>query len=198
MAKITANEKLLDAALDLILAQGYAATTVDMICEKAGVSKGSCYHFFASKEELVLAVLTRYYDARLQLLMNGEFANLSDPLARALGFLDRTEAMSADLWQRGCLLGTLVNDLAMTHPHIRKQISEMFENLIEGLATIFAPFVESLESSDRPTPRELAEHYLVIIEGSIVLGRAYRDPSRIPHGLRQFKRYLAGAAAGSH
>ena len=47
--------KLLEAALQVIRTKGYAATTVDDICEQAGVTKGSFFHHFKSKDELALS-----------------------------------------------------------------------------------------------------------------------------------------------
>ena len=47
--------KLLDAALTVIRTKGYTATTVDDICVAAGVTKGSFFHYFKSKEDLALA-----------------------------------------------------------------------------------------------------------------------------------------------
>ena len=52
-----AKEKLIEAAWELIWAGSYGGTSVDQICERAGVRKGSFYHFFASKAELAMAGL---------------------------------------------------------------------------------------------------------------------------------------------
>src|SRR6516165_5036329 len=52
--------RLLDAARDVIRANGYAGSTVDDICTAAGVSKGSFFHYFDSKEELGIAALERF------------------------------------------------------------------------------------------------------------------------------------------
>ena len=48
---------LLSAAEAAIARAGYAATSVDEICELAGVSKGAFYHHFSSKEEIFLMLL---------------------------------------------------------------------------------------------------------------------------------------------
>ena len=48
--KETARDRLIAAAEAEMLAKGYPATTVDEICARAGVSKGSFYHFFSTKE----------------------------------------------------------------------------------------------------------------------------------------------------
>ena len=49
-APAAAKTKLLDASLTAIRAKGYSATTVDNICETAGVTKGAFFHHFRSKE----------------------------------------------------------------------------------------------------------------------------------------------------
>src|ERR1700691_3557766 len=50
-----AKTKLLDAAVDVIRAKGYSATTVDDICQSAGVTKGAFFHHFESKEQLAMS-----------------------------------------------------------------------------------------------------------------------------------------------
>jgi AcrR family transcriptional regulator len=52
MAATQSKERILAGAKELFLARGYAATTVDAICEKAELTKGSFYYFFDSKEDL--------------------------------------------------------------------------------------------------------------------------------------------------
>ena len=61
MARLPSTTKrtLIDAAHDLIWANSYAHVSVEDICRKAGVQKGSFYHFFASKAELAAATGAR-------------------------------------------------------------------------------------------------------------------------------------------
>jgi AcrR family transcriptional regulator len=49
--------ELLDAALDLFVEKGYAATRVEEVAARAGVSKGTLFLYFPSKEELFKAVV---------------------------------------------------------------------------------------------------------------------------------------------
>lgn len=53
----TAKERLTDAALAMIWESSYGATSVDAICERANVKKGSFYYFFKSKADLAAAAL---------------------------------------------------------------------------------------------------------------------------------------------
>ena len=49
--------RLLNAAIDVIRTRGYSATRVEDICAAAGLTKGSFFHHFKSKDEIALAVV---------------------------------------------------------------------------------------------------------------------------------------------
>jgi TetR/AcrR family transcriptional regulator len=51
--------ELLDAALDLFVAKGFAATRAEEVAAKAGVSKGTLFLYFKSKEDLFEAVVRK-------------------------------------------------------------------------------------------------------------------------------------------
>lgn len=53
----SARKKILDAALELFAAEGYHRASISQIARKAGVSKGLMYNYFASKEELLRAII---------------------------------------------------------------------------------------------------------------------------------------------
>jgi TetR/AcrR family transcriptional repressor of nem operon len=183
------KDKLIEAALALMLAKGYPATTVDEICASAGVSKGSFYHFFSTKEELALAALEAYAEWGFEALRKGSYADLEDPLSRAFGFLDHAQAIAHDVWGNGCLLGNLAIELADTNEVFRARISGIFEDLARRLADLFAVAVEP-GKPEAPRPIELAEFFLSVLEGSIVLAKAHDDWGRVPTALANFRLYL--------
>src|SRR5882672_1165295 len=80
--------RLLDAALHVIRAKGYAATTVDDICTTAGVTKGSFFHHFKSKDELALAAVGHFSDMADGLFSTAPYHAAKDPLERLLGYVD--------------------------------------------------------------------------------------------------------------
>jgi TetR/AcrR family transcriptional repressor of nem operon len=59
-----ARERLIEATIDLIRPGSYGAVSVDAICDRAGVKKGSFYHFFKSKDEAVIAALDHEWQTR--------------------------------------------------------------------------------------------------------------------------------------
>jgi TetR/AcrR family transcriptional repressor of nem operon len=63
-----ARDRLLSAALDLIWTSSYGSVSVDDICQRAGVKKGSFYHFFPSKADLALAAYELHWETKRPML----------------------------------------------------------------------------------------------------------------------------------
>jgi TetR/AcrR family transcriptional repressor of nem operon len=182
---VDTREKLVRTAERLMLRDGYCATRVDDVIRKAGLSKGSFYHFFDSKEALGLAALEHYFADRVKRLAAGTYATETDPLLRANGFLDHASLVAADLWKAGCLLANLSTDAAESSRVIsnalRKRTSDLRALLVDLLGPLATPGT---------TAADLADQFLVCIEGSIVLARIYDDPTYLRRGLEQFRRNL--------
>jgi TetR/AcrR family transcriptional repressor of nem operon len=187
------KDRLLAAAKALFLARGYHGTTVDAICESAGLTKGSFYHFFSSKEDLGAAVLNWSLERSGALLADGPFASITDPVARALGYLSHVEASSKELWSGGCLLGTFAVELAETNPNLQKAVAGMFDAVASDVATQLEPLAETWPGDDTPTAAELAAQFLMILEGAITLAKAYRDWTRIPKAIGAYRKSLEAA-----
>ena len=197
MTKRTAKEKLLEAAQTLMLSKGYPATTVDEICELASVSKGSFYHLFDSKEELGLAVLDAFQARSKRLINDGPQAHVVDPVDRALQLLEHLMAVAGEAWGDGCLLGSFALDLADTHPVIREAVSEKFREIAEALAEGMAPLGREGGHPDAPSGAELAEQFIVVVEGALILAKAHKDWSYVTRALERFQKNVhAGAAVG--
>ena len=74
-------QELLDAALTIFAEQGYRDTTLDEVAEAAGVTKGTIYHYFSTKEELLLRAIEHYQErafARLEAVRRGEYESAAD------------------------------------------------------------------------------------------------------------------------
>jgi len=171
-----------------MLRDGYSATRVDDVIRKAGLSKGSFYHFFDSKEVLGLAALEHYFADRVARLATGTYASETEPLRRARGFLKHASHVAADLWKAGCLLANLAADAAGSSRAISKALKKRTSELRALLADLLSPF-----ATPEIPAADLADQFLVCIEGSIVLARIYDDPSYLRRGLEQFQRCLSKA-----
>ncbi len=178
-------EKLVCAAEELMLRDGYSATRVDEVIRKAGLSKGSFYHFFDSKEALGLAALEHYYADRVKRLATGSHATEPDPLRRAHAFVEHAFHVAEDLWAKGCLLANFAADAAGSSRVISEAIRKRTNELREFLTDLLSPCV-----TQEITATDLADQFLICIEGSIVLARIYDDPAYLRRGLTQYRRCL--------
>jgi TetR/AcrR family transcriptional regulator, transcriptional repressor for nem operon len=183
-----AQEKILDAAKVLMLSKGYPATTVDGICKKAEVSKGSFYHFFASKEDLGVALLEWYYQRESENMFIGKFNDVKDPTQRMFEFVDHMEKNSKKFWGNGCLLTNLGMEMVETNPKIQAEVSGIFKKLELRLQKLFAP--STGKKSAKGSPSELTEQFIVMLEGAIVLARIHKDWSIVNRGMKNFKNHL--------
>ncbi len=179
------KERLLAAAKALVLAHGYAGTRVDSICEKAGLTKGSFYHFFKSKEELGVATLEWSMIKSGEILANGAYAKIADPVDRSFAFLEHVESCAGELWSNGCILASFALELADTDDRMNQIVAGMFTQVIDYFATYFEPIAERWP--EMPSAKDLANEYLSLLEGSIILARAFRNPSRVSSALRAFR-----------
>jgi TetR/AcrR family transcriptional repressor of nem operon len=169
-----------------MLRDGYSATRVDEVIRKAGLSKGSFYHFFDSKESLGLAALEHYFADRVGRLAAGPYVTETDPLKRAHGFLEHACQVAATLWKEGCLLANLAADAAGSSRTISNALKKRTSELRRLLVDLLAPF-----ATPEATATDLADQFLVCIEGSIVLARIYDDPGYLQRSLEHFRRCLS-------
>lgn len=180
------RRKLVQAGLQLMLSRGYSATSIDDVCSRAEVSKGSFYHFFSSKEEFGLAVLDAFFERGVARVEAGEHTGIRDPARRLEAFFDHMEKIAPELWRHGCLLGSFASELAESSPTIRGRVGELFDGLGDKMVPIFMGAVE-----DPGEARDLAEEMLALLEGTIIIARAHAEPERIAEAVRRFRRNVA-------
>ena len=186
------KEKLLEAAQQLMLAKGFPATTVDEICDTAGFSKGSFFHYFESKEQLGKEVLDRFYHCVMQpMIQQGSFRKKSDPLQRVYGYVDRLIEMTKNPeLPSGCLLGHFTQELANTHPEIRSLCAQYFD---EWAATLKQDLEEAKAQHAPKAPfdtQSLAEFLITVMQGSRILATAKQGTGVFEQNLQHFKRYI--------
>src|SRR6188768_4105537 len=112
--------KLLDAMISVVRAKGYNATRIEDVCEAAGLTKGSFFHHFKSKEDLAVAAADHFAAMADRAFASGPYQSATDPLERLLGYVDfRIAILQGALPDFTCLLGTMVQEAYDSHPAIR-------------------------------------------------------------------------------
>lgn len=182
--------RLLDAAQSLMLAKGFAATTVDEICEAAKLTKGSFFHYFESKDELGKVLLERFC-GEAQRLHQAMMGDERDPLKRVYHYLDEVAAHAQrPEGRKGCLLGTFAQELCEAHPEIRAVCAQGFATWAKRFGEELAR-AKALHAPKAPfDPQSLAEHLIAILEGALILGKARKNPALVAAHVGHFKAYL--------
>src|SRR5438445_11350583 len=112
--------RFLDAALQVIRTKGYSATRIEDICEAAGLTKGSFFHHFATKEDLALAAAAHFAAMADGLFATAPYQKIADPLERLLGYVDfRIAILQAPLADFTCLLAPMTQETYDRHPGVR-------------------------------------------------------------------------------
>lgn len=178
-----------------MLEKSFTATTVDDICDAAGLTKGSFFHYFENKDGLGKAVLEHTMERRRQMAKAAPYGKLADPLDRVYGCLDFLAQLSRKMFENpdlpaGCLIGNLAQELSNTHPDIRAQCAECLAEVAKDLEVDLVAAKEKHAPKSSIDPHGLAEHFVAITEGSFVLAKAQKNPVTVAENLKHFKRYL--------
>ena len=173
----------------LFYEQGYHATGIATILREADVNSGSLYHFFASKEALLVGVLERYVEMLRPAVMDPAEAGASDPIERIFKLLANYRAgLEITRCRMGCPIGNLALELADDHPEIRKLIDLNFRNWIAVVHGWLENARERLP--DDVNIDELAGFILTVMEGGIMQARAAASLEPFDASVRQLRAYF--------
>ncbi|MBI5461561.1 MAG: TetR/AcrR family transcriptional regulator [Gammaproteobacteria bacterium] len=175
------QQRIIDAASELMHSRSYADVGVAAICEQAGVQKGSFYHFFPSKQDLTLAVLDGFSLRMKEALIDKAFADDIPPLARLDRLADLLYRFQAQLHQQtgrvlGCPFGNLATELATQDEPIRKKVDLIFAHLQTHIGQVLQASVETGALSDIDVDAT-AQAMLAYSEGVMMLAKTRNDPA---------------------
>lgn len=123
------RSKLMDAVLELIWTGSYGSTTIDQICEKADVRKGSFYYYFDSKADLAVeAIESQWQKVRVE--SDSLFSPMVPPLQRLSNYFDMGYRFQRDIQAKyghvlGCPLFALGAEVCTQEPELQKKIQEI-------------------------------------------------------------------------
>jgi TetR/AcrR family transcriptional regulator, transcriptional repressor for nem operon len=187
----SSRTRLLDAALHVFRKKGYQATTVEDLCAAAGLTKGSFFHHFSSKEELAREALDHFAAMADGVFARASFREAPQPRDRLLGYIDlRTAMMRGDLAEVTCLLGTVVQETYDTHPALRQACDQHITEHVAMLARDIAEARRGHAPGAPWTPESLALFTQAVIQGAFVLAKARNAPEVAVECMGHLRRYL--------
>ncbi len=136
--------ELLDAALELFVDNGFAATRVEEVAQRAGVSKGTLFLYFFSKEELFKAVVREN--------ISGRFVEWGEELAHYTGSsAELLRYCMTSWWERiGATRISGIPKLMMTEGRKFPELSRFYEQevILPGEALIRRVFERGMASGE--------------------------------------------------
>jgi TetR/AcrR family transcriptional repressor of nem operon len=186
-----ARTRLLEAARDVIRAQGFAATSVDDLCRKAGVTKGAFFHHFENKEALGVAAAAHWAETTSAFFKNALYHDHDDPLDRLLGYVEfRKSIIEGDLAEFTCLVGTMTQEVYGSHPAIREACAASIFGHAAALEPDIAEAMRTRRIKADWTPASLARHTQAVLQGAFILAKAAGDRAVALESIDHLKRYL--------
>lgn len=186
-----ARARLLAAAIAAVREQGWAASSVDDICRRAGVTKGAFFHHFRTKEDLAVAGAQAWSDGAGAIFAGAPYHAASDPLDRVLGYLEfRRGMLQGEIAEFTCYAGTLVQETYAKSDVIRDACAR---SITGHAATLEADILAAMRASgwgDAAAARDLALHTQAVLQGAFILAKATGDPEVAARSVDHLRRYV--------
>lgn len=184
-----AKKRLMDAVLELIWTGSYGSTTIDQICEKAGVKKGSFYYFFNSKADLATAALQVNWECRRPEL-DALFSPTVPPLERLQKFCEYAYRKQSEVKKRcGCVLGCQLYALGAEVCTQEKALRTKVQEILSHYRCYIESAVRDAHAAgliDAPDAAEKARMIHAYYEGLLTQARIQNDAEvlrELPRGV---------------
>lgn len=189
------RDRIVDAATELIGRHGVAGINTDQVRELAGVSGSQLYHYFANKQALIRAVITRQADAAIAVGGLPQVGAL-DSFEALRAWADAAIARQAENQGRGdCNLGTLAGELTVTDDLTQAEISHGFlrwKRLLHGGLRAMQSHGELRPDADID---ELAYALLAALQGGSLLSQSLRDVAPLEASMNAALAYVRAFSA---
>lgn len=183
--------RLLEAARDVIRRKGFAATSIDDLCQSAGVTKGAFFHHFKTKDALGVAAANFWADATSAMFAGAPYHKPDDPLDRVLAYLDfRKDIIGGETFEYTCLVGTMTQEVHDSAPAIRDACAaSIFGHAATLVADIEAAKAQRGIDADW-TAESLARHTQAVLQGGFILAKATKNPDLARESVDHLIRYV--------
>jgi TetR/AcrR family transcriptional repressor of nem operon len=183
------KRKLLEAAMEMIWESSYGSVSVDDICTKAGVNKGSFYYAFKSKSDLAVAAFERHWEHKRPLL-DKIFSAQVPPLERLDNYCrliikDQKAKYETFGKMLGCPFCSVGSELSTQDEKIRLKADQMSQRMIKYHESLVRDLAAAglIEVKDTT---ELAQELYSYVTGVLMQAKienSVKHVERLQHGV---------------
>ena len=183
--------RLLDATLKVVRTKGYSATRIEDVCAEAGLTKGSFFHHFKSKEDLALAAAVHWDVLSAQVFAAAPYHSAADPLSRLIAYVEfRKAILTGDLPDFTCFAGTIVQEAYRTHPDVSAACARNIAGHAKALEADIRAAMRERGTRGTWTAASLALHIMAVIHGGFILAKAQGSAGVAAETLDHLRRYI--------
>lgn len=188
----SARERLIAAAIATVRYKGFSATSVDEICQAAGVTKGAFFHHFASKEALAVEAAGAWTGiAEQRIFTQPDWTRIPDPLERLLGHIDfRLSMIDGPAEDFTCFVGTMVQESYNSSDPIRAACDASLHAYALRLAEDIQQAIDTYGIASGVSAVSLAFHIQAVLQGAFILAKANGNPVIARDSVMHLKRYV--------
>lgn len=189
--KSSARDKIIAAAIATVRFKGFAATSVDEICQAAIVTKGAFFHHFATKEALAIAAAGAWTNiAEQRIFTEPDWVRIDDPLDRLIGHIDfRLSMLDGPVEDFTCFVGTVVQESYNSSAPIRAACDASISAYAERLARDIQPAIDKYHVT-KVDALDLAFYIQAVLQGAFILAKAQGGPAIARNSVAHLKRYI--------
>ncbi len=187
----TTRERIIQAAIELFYAHGYAGTGMAEILKKAKANSGSFYFFFTGKEDLLMAVLEWYLQNLEPAMLAPVFRQSRDPIERIFLLLGKyRQSVLATDFSFGCPLGRLALEIEPDRRRVHDMIAANFTGWSRAVEQLLAEAKAAGRLPARSDLRQLSRLVLTVMEGAVMQARSYQCIEPFDDCVNQLREYF--------
>lgn len=184
--RLTTQEKLLQATFEEVYQNGYHGTGLSAILKKANVNKGSMYHLYKSKKELMLDVIDKIIKNNLSIKYDTLLTIEQNIINELLSIIKDTSKFN---FIKGCPLNNLIQELSPSDKEFKNALESVylhFENIIK-IALDKAIFIKEIKECNT---KELSMFIVALIEGALITAKKSQNEQNYLIVINQLELHL--------
>lgn len=172
------RQQLIEAAYELFLEGSFHSVGIEAICKRANLSKGSLYHFFPSKNDVLFATL-EYYTDEIERVFQERLRNIPTTEERINEFFQlaklKHQRHNKHDFQTGCFIANVLAESSVSDGQIQSKAKAAMDRIAEIFIPTVANFLKEHQLGTADS-KKVAELLLGLLQGATIMAKTENDP----------------------
>ena len=183
---------LLQSGYEIFYEKGYHGAGLNDILKKAGVPKGSFYHYFENKEAFLIEVLSYYRQQAKELMYPFLIAQDGSAIERFRSYINAMiEMRENSMCKGGCFFGNMAQEMSDSSESVRENIQECMDAWVTALEQFFIAGQKEGAVSSGHCTKELANMFVDGWQGALLRMKVEKTTEPLHRFLNSFLKILS-------